>query len=180
MAHQRQVIRTAIRDLLDGATAAGARVYATRMIPLRRAELPSICVYTLEESVTADSLNTAPRELTRELPVVIECRVAPGANVDDAMDAIALEVETAMHADPYLGGACGESILDSTIMEVAVEGDRETGFVALTYQVTYRTFAPEEPDGLDDFNTVGATQNLGGDQAAEDDTHDVFTVQEDE
>jgi hypothetical protein len=179
MAHQRQVIRHAIRDLLDGVTTAGTRVYATRVTPFRRNELPVISVYTLEESVTSESVNTFPRELTRELPVIIEGWVAPGDNPDDSMDALALEIETAMHADPYLDGEVAESILDSTAMEVLQKGDRLTGIVALTYQITYHTFAPVAPTDIDDFETVGATYNLGNEVHEDDDAHDVFDVEED-
>ena len=178
MAHQRTLIRGAVVAQLLGATAAGARVYPTRILPLRRPELPVISVYTLEEAVTAASLATAPRELSRELPVMIEGWVAPGDNVDDAMDALALEIETAMHADPYLADTAAESILDSTVMEVVEDGDRMMGLVVLTYAVTYRTSAPEATADMDDFLRMRSTQDLGGDVHEDIDAEDEFVVQE--
>jgi hypothetical protein len=178
MPHQRTLIRGAVVAQLLGATAAGARVYPTRILPLRRIELPAISVYTLEEAVTAASLSTAPRELSRELPVMIEGWVAPGDNVDDAMDALALDIENAMHVDPYLADTAAESILDSTVMEVVEDGDRMMGLVVLTYAVTYRSLAPEAPTDLDDFLSVKATHNLGGQVHEDDDAEDEFVVQE--
>jgi hypothetical protein len=180
MLHPRARIRHAVRDLLDGATAAGGRVHATRVVPYRRADLPAISVYTLEESADPDSRLTAPRKLTRDVSLVIEGWVAPGDNVDDAMDALALEIERAMHADPYLGDSAADSLLDSTSLEALEQGDRLMGLVLMTYQVTYRTYAPEAPEDLDDFITVASANTLGGtvDESAA--AQDVFTVQEDE
>jgi hypothetical protein len=177
--HQRAVIRHAVRDLLiAAATVAGSRVFATRAIPLRENQLPAICIYTLTETVDAQESITAPRVLTRDLSVVIEGWAAPGDNVDDSMDALALEIENAMHADPYLGDVVADSMLDDTTMEVLEEGARIMGLVTLTYAATYRTFAPEPDAGLDDFNTAGVTHNLAGEQDAEDTASDEFTVQE--
>jgi hypothetical protein len=182
MPHPRTVIRTAIRDVLLGATSAAARVYKTRVLPLRKVELPAIAVYTLEEPVTADSINTAPRELTRQPAVTIEGWVkdTDGVDLDDALDDLALEIETAMHADPYLGGAAGESILSDTVIEVVEIGDRLLGMIALTYDVTYRTLAPDAPadEDMDDFVTVEATHDIGGAVHEDEVGVDLFTVEE--
>jgi len=180
--HERQVIRVAVRDLLiAAATAAGANVHATRKIPRRMSELPALAVYTLEESVDDDSVLSAPRELTRRVSLVIEGLVAQaaGTSVDDDLDALALQVEEAMHADPYLGGTAGESVLSGTELDVVEESDRLLGWCALTYDVTYRTFAPRPlaDAAMDDFETVAATHNLGNAVHVDDDAEDLFTVE---
>lgn len=171
--HQRTVIRHAVRDLLVAAGVADGRVFASRVLPFRGQELPLVTVYTLDET-TASEGSTAPRELTRTLPLVIEGWAAPGQNADDNMDALALEIETAMHADPFLGGEAADSILDATVMEVTEAGERQIGLVILTYTFTYRTLAPEPPaDGeMDDFVTVGADHDAAGAVAS-----DLFDVQ---
>lgn len=183
MAHQRQLIRQAISQALIGAgTGAADRVYPSRKLPLRRPELPAIGVYILEEEVDDDSETTAPRELTRRAVVTIEANVlaTDAVNVDDAMDAIALEIEAAMAADPSLGGQASDSILAATGIDLIDEGDRMTGLVILSYRVTYYTFAPEPPtdEELDDFETVQATHNPGNDAAAGEEAVDLFTVEE--
>ncbi len=175
--HQRQVIRTAIVAILLNVTAAVDRVFPTRVLPFRTRDLPVVTVYTLEDNVDADSRMVSPRELTRSLSVTIEGWVAPGPNVDNAIDDLAEEIETAMHADPYLGGAAADSLLESTVMESIVESDRELGWVALVYDVTYRTDAPESSALLDDFNTANVRHNVGGDVHPDDEAVDSITVQ---
>lgn len=179
MAHQRKVIRKAIANaLVTAATAAEGRVYASRAIPLRRLDLPAIAVYTLTEEVTEDSAATAPRELERQLSVVIECWAAAAQYqlIDDVLDDLAEEVEAAMHADPYFGDACGDSILSSTEIELDDSGDRLLGLARLTYAVTYRQLAPAAQD-LDDWRTAEIDYSLAGEQDDEDDqAHDELVL----
>jgi len=191
MPHQREVIRKKIRDLIvAGATVAGSRVYPSRVLPLRGLELPAIAVYTLDETVAGESLATAPRELTRDLSVVIEAWVKAGAvtdpkveQVDDRMDALAEQIENIMHGDPYLGGEAGESILTGTETEIVEEGDRTLGLLLLSYRVTYRTLAPIAPVLVDDFETVGTEHNVTDatfatiDPSRPETAHDDFEVQ---
>jgi hypothetical protein len=177
MPHHRQLIRAAAVDMLTGQTDAGSRVYRTRSLPVRKIPLPAISVYTLEELVTPESVDTAPRELTRELPLLIEGWVRAGENVDDAMDELAVQIEAAMHADPYLRDTAAESILDSTVMEVIEDGDREMGLIVLTYAVTYRTLAPEAPTNLDEFLTAPTKYRVPGTTDAND-AEDLIDVRE--
>lgn len=179
--HQRQVIRAAIVALLTGHTAAEARVVPCRRNPLRQSDLPAISVYTIDETVDDESAATAPRELTRRLEVVVQSWVPVTASIDDDMDALALEIETAMHADPFLGGAVGDSILKATNLRIDPEGKEPVGVVTMTYEVTYRTLAPEPPaeSELDDFRRADTRFNLGGEQAVADQAEDLVTVQED-
>jgi hypothetical protein len=181
--HQRTAIRTFVRDLLkNGGTAAGTRVHKFQVDPRRLNQLPALSVYILEEAVEDDSKTTAPRELERRAPLVIEGWVGEqeGTDIDDALDALALEVETLMHADPYLGGTVGAAgaVLEDTAIAVLEQGDRRLGMVALVYGVTYYTLAPEPPadDDLDDFLTVEATHNPGGEVHEDDQDVDEFPV----
>lgn len=163
--HPRQLLREAIKAALLGATAAGSRVYETRLVPWRQAELPAISVYATEEEVDPASKSTAPRELTRNLSMTVEAVVSVPANgnVDDELDAISLEVERAMHADQYFGGTAADSVLASTVMGTMVEGNRPMGAVQLVYLCTYRTGAPEADDvELDSLETAVITHNPGG------------------
>ncbi len=183
MAHPRKLIRHALVALLTNATAAGARVQGTRVEPHKKSQLPAISVYTLREPVDQDaSANTAPRELTRDVKVEITGWVAhsDALPVDDAMDDLAEQIEAVMDADPYLGGTAGESVLESTEMQVVEDDGRSdplVGIVTLTYSVTYRT-SPAAPANLDDFITVDATHKIAGGVADTVPAIDQFTVQE--
>lgn len=184
MPHQRQLIRqAAVAALLDN-TSAQSRVSATRVTPFKKGSPPVLAVYTLTEEVDVEeSLSRAPRELQRTLNLVVEGWVSPepGNPVDDAVDALALEVEAAMDADPYLSSTAADSCLESTEVEVLQDGERLVGHVTLTYAVQYQTKIPAEAPELDDFVTAGTTYQVQGGVAGDDGTQpaeDVFTVQE--
>lgn len=169
--HQRKTIRDAVVAALVAAdTAAGARCYPTRVVPWKRLTLPAISVYGLSES--SDDKQSAPRELTRTMQLAVEAAVK-GANIDDALDALALEIERAMHADPSFGDVCSDCVLTGTELEAAVDGDEPVGFLRLTYRTTYFTDAPAAADvTVDDLSTVDAKTSLGGLQAVADQSED--------
>src|SRR5262245_29763898 len=160
MPHQREIVRKAVRDALIDRTDAKRRVTTTRVIPYRKTDCPAITVYTLTESVS-EAENTAPRELTRELDVEIVGWVSEGPQMDDALDDLALQIETAIHADPTLGGAAGDMVMQSTEASVSKDGDCLLGLITLKYTATYRTMAPEADDSLPDFLTADVLYDVG-------------------
>jgi hypothetical protein len=167
MAHGRKEIRDAVAQLLtDADTAAEERVFKSRSVPLGRLQLPALTVYTLEETVDPESAQTAPRDLRRNLALVIEGAVE-GATADDDMDALALEVETALHADPTFGGLATDSLLESTTLDVKPEGEKLVGILSMVYAVVYHSSAPVEAEA-DDLDTVVVHTNLS-DSVHEDD-----------
>jgi hypothetical protein len=170
--HQRKAIRDAVvTALVAAATSAGSRVFPTRVVPWRKTELPAVSVYALDEK--SDDQQTAPRWLKRTMTLSVEAVVRQGANVDDALDALALELEAAMHADPTFGDVCGDSTLTGTELEVLEQGDQLFGLLRLTYSVTYDTDAPYARDvATDDLETIEAQTSIGGAQAAADRAED--------
>lgn len=174
--HERQAIRDAVVAALLGETAAGARVEASRFEPADADELPMVCVYTLEESVSQDSVNTAPRELTRSLRVAIDGYAGVPANgaIDTSLDDLALEIETAMDADLNFGSAVADSILENTEVLIGLAGERPLGCVHLIYAMTYRTYQRiADPD--DALDSVDVHYSLSGEQDADDQANDVLT-----
>lgn len=179
MAHQRTVIRRAVRDLLVGKTVAGSRVTATRIQSYRRADVPAIGVYTTDETVDPDSWSTAPREYTRNLSLEIAGWVTPGPGFDDAMDDLAQQIEAAMELDRTLGGAAADVRLESSKMEPRGEGDSLMGLVVLTYSVLYQTQPSVVEGDFADFLQNDATYNLRPLAPPEEDSaEDLITVQE--
>lgn len=176
MAHQRQLIREAVKKALVGKTAAGPRVYETRTTPWLQVQLPAVAVYTLDETVDQESRKTAPRELSRSLKLVVEAVVMRGENVDDALDAMSLEIEAALDADPTFGDLCADSLLSTTELAVGDSGARSVGLLTMTYQVSYQTQAPTVLPVLDDLKTVGTTTDLSGTTAAGNQAHDVIPI----
>jgi hypothetical protein len=165
MAHPRKLIRQAAVAVTTNATVAGARVYGTRVAPIRKTGLPAIAVYTEDEEVDQDSATTAPRELKRNLDLVFEAFVAhtDALAVDDAMDDIAEQIEAAMDANRYLNGTAGESILVRTETGIADgSADPLIGVAKLTYAVTYRTSPAVVGGNLADFTDANVTTNVVG------------------
>lgn len=182
MAHQRKLIRHAVVAVLaNAATAAGARVQGTRIDSHKKTEIPAISVYTLSETVDDAGSGAAPREITRNVKLEVAGWVAHSdvLPVDDAMDDLAEQIESAMDANRYLGGEAADTILESTEMQVRAEDGRSdplTGIVTLTYSVTYRT-TPVPPADLDDFLDVDAKHRIVGAVEANQ-AQEQFSVQE--
>lgn len=170
--HERQAIREAIIAQLTGIapaypTDAQARVFKSREAPVRIAELPAINIYIDSELIAPGSELSSPRELKRVVVIAIEGWVRASENVDDALDALALQIETAMDSDPYLANNAFDSILASTETGIKLTGDKPMGCVHLEYAITYhsqvRTPAPAAI-----FDTASAKLSIDGEQAPAD------------
>lgn len=181
MAHPRKLIRQTVVALLAGAnTAAGTRVLGTRIVPHRKSGLPALSVYTLSDPV--DQEVSTDIEETHELELEIAGWVAhtEALPVDDAMDDLAEQVQTAMRGDPFLSGKASEVRFKGTVMEVVEDDGRSDptiGVVVLTYLVTYREDLTAAAP-TDDFITVNATHKIAGGVADTAPASDQFTVQE--
>jgi hypothetical protein len=137
--HERKAIRAAtVAQLIAANTAAGSRVYATRKPPNESSALPVINVYTLSDQTEEVTANTASRELKRLVNLVIEAYVASTDNADDAIDALALEIETAMDSDESIAGTCGWSWPSETQTQVDF-GDKQYGTLQMIYHCEYHS-----------------------------------------
>lgn len=164
--HPRKLIRDAVVAALTGATAAGARVKATRVAPNSAAALPALAVYTPADDTDEDSIATKPRELLSRLTLKITGWIADTAALagDDAMDALAEQIEAAMDVDRFLGGACGGevgTVRMSTETGVLDDGDPIVGVVTLTYRAEYYS-SPAPPALANDYLRTGTTTDMDG------------------
>lgn len=131
-------------------------------------------VYTVTESVDPESRKTAPRELERHLQLAIEAAVKDGDDVDDVLDALALEIERVIHQDETFGGLVSDTLLEATDVDVIDRGDQNIGALRLVFAVRYYTGAPEAEDThLDDFVKADIRTNLDGGQEPGDQAHDI-------
>ena len=144
MAHHRKVIRDAVVTALTGLATTGSSVYPTRTYPLDEAKLPALCVYTISEDSAVDSMKVSTRGLRRSLELAVEGIAVNNGALDEALDQIALEVETAIGADPTFAGKCYDCTLSQTRISVrGGESQKEIGSVVMTFAVTYRTKASD-------------------------------------
>lgn len=171
--HPRQIIRDAVVAALTNTTSAGPRVKATRVEPMgvlvsssRGSGLPAIGVYTPTDTVDPDAPQYKPLELWHNLELHVVAWVVDTAAVpvENAMDAIAKQIEAAMSVDRYFGGACGGkvgSILVSTETGVNDDGDPLIGVIKLAFRCEYAdNQAPAT--GLADYLRTGTTTDIDG------------------
>jgi hypothetical protein len=159
--------------LAAAGTVAGARVYRSRMGPAREVDLPCLCVYVDSEVVEEDP--TAPPELVRTVDVVVEgyAAVAHDVDLEAALDALALQVETAVDTADSLSGTVDSIVLASTEIGVRPEGQRPTGAVRLTYRAVYHTDF-RKPAPADALDTLDVQYSLSGAQAPADRAEDLL------
>lgn len=170
MAHERKLIRKAvIAQLVAAGTSAGARVHSSRMSPVDDQQLPAINVFVEDEEVTNGE--SAPREIKRVCSIAIMAWARAAADLDDVLDDLAEEIETAMDGDRYFTSTAGGSVLASTEVGLKTDGNRPMGVIQLTYSVTYFT-QPRLTAPTDDLDVVDTQYSLEGEQATADQAHD--------
>ncbi len=186
MAHQRQLIREAVKAALteqrgdppEYVTAAEDRVAASRTQPWKRSTtFPVIGVYALSENVDDSSRRTAPRRLKRQLQLAIEALVKFDDALDSSIDSLCKQIECAMNRDPTFGRVCADSILSATEIDLVDVGDTPAGLVRLTYDVSYQTACPDEDcaEELVAFERAEIRYSLSGEQDPDDQAVDTLT-----
>jgi hypothetical protein len=128
--HKRQAIRDAVVSQLMDKTSAWSRVFPTRQVPWRRADLPGISVYALEEEEENGK---------RKMRLAVLLVVALTEQVDVALDDLALEVETALNADLSFGAMALGSRYTGMMVEITEDQGIPLGAMRLTYETWYLT-----------------------------------------
>lgn len=178
MGSQRQEIRKKIRELLIGKTKAGDRVFTNQAAPTWVEDLPVILIYPRSESV--ELFNQAPRELKRDIQMVIEI-VASGSEepnaedkdtVEDQLDEMSSLIECELARDETFEGLVDMSILTSTDFDFAGEGAKPIGSARLVYTVVYYENSPavgSKIAGVSPFTKIHADYKVGHNNEAPDD-----------
>lgn len=141
MAHARKTIRDGVVQLLSNLASTTSHVHATRTQPLEAAQLPALCIYTLEESSELDVLT--PRKMLRQLTLIVEAVAQVNDTLDDTLDQICLEVEQVLVANFTLGGLVKDCRLVSTKIAVRGAGEKDTGSAVMSFDVLYRTLCSD-------------------------------------
>lgn len=138
MSHVRAQLRAAAVALLAALPATAGRVYPSRLRPLRDADLPCLLVHTDDEDIA--SLDIGGDVLERRLRLVVRACVKTAGALDDALDALISEVETALAGQTF-GGLAKSTELTAIGIEMDDALEKPAGDAALTYTVTYYTAA---------------------------------------
>ncbi len=78
-----------------------------------------------------------PRTPPRTPQLVIEGYVKARGDIEAEADALAVEVEKIIGADPTLGGRVKDTMLDSTSLQLSGEGEKPVAIISLTFAVLY-------------------------------------------
>ncbi len=137
MDHARTLIRDALVVLLGSLATTGARCKADWPYPTAPGELPALRLFLPREQ-RDDGLSDMGSKIGRSADLVV-IGYAQGVLVADTLDTIAAEVETAIAADPTLGGAVKQILYQGTTVEIDGDGHKRAGEIRLTFAVRYRT-----------------------------------------
>jgi hypothetical protein len=137
MAHVRQQIREAFATVLTTANVAST-ISSSRVYPLPADTTTAALIYTNADSVTDTTLH-APRNLTRELIIVVECVARKLTDLDDQLDTLCKNVENAVGANNTLSGLVKDCILADTTITHDFTGDAPIGSARMQFRVMYRT-----------------------------------------
>ena len=152
MSHPRTAIRQALVDRLKTKvddiylTDAFDRIYDSRSKPLFDQFLPAILIYTRHENVLEEKFTTDGFGATkRELDIAFEAVLLGNEQLDDALDNIAAQIESAFDGWEMPTRKADVMKLKSTEIDISIDGSKIYGAVRLTYTITYYT-AGTEPD----------------------------------
>lgn len=147
--HVRAQLRRVIADMMRS-TSVGENVFPSRLFSLDDEQLPSISVYTTDESnleaVTKVTLGRPPI-INRTMPLVIEAHAKIDDGIDDTLDALAAEIERAMASEIYVEERMIPAQLVSTQTFFSGDSDQEVGVIRLIYSVAYST-REDAPESL--------------------------------
>ena len=140
--HRRTIIRQAVKGLLTSAdTAAGARVYDTRLHPANTQ--PAIFVSTPSDTFTDITDLTVVDDNLHDLAVEVIVTAQGNTDLAETLDDLCEEGEAAIYADPYLAAqSVGFRIqrvrLEATALSYTLETDPEAGQAVQSWVWTYR------------------------------------------
>lgn len=137
--HARQQIREALATAVTGLTTTSTRVFQSRMHALAVAELPCLLVNTDDEKIEPLTVHS-PALLERTLTAVVRGVARAASDLDDTLDTIAKEVETALGA-ATLSGLVKTITLAGIEVEMDNLIDKPVGVISLSYQISYLTTA---------------------------------------
>lgn len=135
MAHKRTSIRNNVTTTLTGLTTTGSNVFESRIYPNELSKLPLLNVYSNSETSELSSIG----KIERNLEIMVEGFAKATANIDEALDVIAKEVEVALATDLTRGGHAKETFLTNTEYELENIGNQQLGVIKLTFNVHYIT-----------------------------------------
>ena len=143
--HLHKQIRAALVSKLTGLTTSGSRVYANRLYPMDSANLPGLRLYVDGENAEVVTVH-GPAVLERALEVAVEACAVATSGLDDTLDLMSKEVETALAGGITVAGRT----LTPTYTGMSYQdeaADKPVGVKRMTFSLTFAA-AANAPDTL--------------------------------
>jgi len=137
--HRRKVIRAAIVAKLTGLTTTGSRVYASRVMPMDDVGLPGLIVYAGAEEIDVDTDSRVSRVQERALYIIVEAYDKISTGLDDKLDLILSEIETALLAPGAISSASNIDLVEIDEPEIDAGLEKPVGKMRMTFRVQYLT-----------------------------------------
>lgn len=134
---KRQQIVDAIETALKGVAAFGGRVYPWLRVDLPVASLPALAVYDTTANHDKSVIGIGSVGLETVLDVTVEILASGKTSAAQTRNYMG-DVQAAMVADPIFGGLVEETLLSSSDLDLAQEGN-VVAAGRMTYTVRYRT-----------------------------------------
>lgn len=137
MSHKRKEIREAVvQSLIDGATAAGTRVFNNRSLQLWETQMPAINVFGAEETNRASDI--AANVKIRRFDIHVDCYFeAKAAELEDEIDEFTNVVEGLLASKSAFGADAIDAALLSTTIEHNQSGEKSSAKARMTFRVMY-------------------------------------------
>lgn len=138
MAHARQQIREAVIAKIHAIGIANAKVMKARTNRVDPVDGPVLIVFAPQEQSDVSAMGSAP-PLDRTLSISLEAYVKGDVDIEDDLDDLAVDIETAFGSDPKLGGLIKSIRLTSTESDIGGGSEQRAANMQMVYEVRYRT-----------------------------------------
>lgn len=136
MSHVRQQIREQIATAVTGLAVTGSNVFQSRVYPVEKANLPCLLVFTEGESVEIETAGISALQ-RRNTVVTVQAIASATADLDDTLDTICSQVETAIYGASTISN---DTRLLNTDIELTAIGEKPVGTATMTYSMILSTF----------------------------------------
>lgn len=149
MLERARIRQDAKARLEDANTAAGVRVFASRVTPYGHKELPALAVYTLSDRGTSGDAAQVP-EFATVTTLTVEARVAHEEGWDDALDALCEQVEGALLEDAAFVAQFDKVAAFNTSVTFEDGGEHPLALAVMTFDLAYTVaYQPRVSDALE-------------------------------
>lgn len=134
--HIRRAIRENLITTLTGLPLTGDRVFSNRVFPLSQSNHNGLVLFT--DGETVEYLSTGSnRTQERIVNFRVEVYVRTKTDFDDKIDAILVDIESALHQDVTRGGYAADTMLGNLQIEYSGDGEVPVGIGSLDIMVKY-------------------------------------------